>query len=87
MATFAARRLHAMIDNTAHIVAIEMLAAAQGIDFLRPLTSSAPVEALHARLRQDCASMPADHYLAPDIERTAALVQAGALKAQGSPRF
>jgi len=81
MATFAARRLHAMLDNTAHIVAIEMLAAAQGIDFLRPLRSSAAVEALHARLRQDCASSPADHYLAPDIERAATLVQEGALRA------
>ncbi len=83
MATFAARRLHAMLDNTAHIIAIEFLAAAQGIDFLRPLTSSAPVEALHARLRQDCASSPADHYLAPDIERAAALVQGGALRVGG----
>jgi histidine ammonia-lyase len=87
MATFAARRLHAMLDNTAHIVAIEMLAAAQGIDFLRPLQSSAPVEALHTRLRADCASSPADHYLAPDIERAAALVQAGVLVAPGAPRF
>jgi histidine ammonia-lyase len=87
MATFAARRLHAMLDNTAHIVAIEMLAAAQGIDFLRPLQSSAPIEALHTRLRADCASSPADHYLAPDIERAAALVQAGVLTAPGAPRF
>ena len=87
MATFAARRLHAMLDNTAHIIAIELLAAAQGIDFLRPLQSSAPVEALHTRLRADCASSPADHYLAPDIERAAALVQAGVLKAEGAPGF
>lgn len=87
MATFAARRLHAMIDNTSHIVAIEMLAAAQGIDFLRPLQSSAPVEALHTRLRADCASSPADHYLAPDIERAAALVQAGVLVSPHAPRF
>ncbi|MFG6459631.1 histidine ammonia-lyase [Roseateles sp. BYS96W] len=87
MATFAARRLHAMLDNTAHIVAIELLAAAQGIDFLRPLQSSAPVEALHQRLRADCASSPADHYLAPDIERAAALVQAGALRAPHAPGF
>lgn len=87
MATFAARRLHAMLDNTAHIVAIELLAAAQGIDFLRPLQSSAAIEALHARLRADCASSPADHYLAPDIERAAALVQAGSLKAPHAPGF
>ncbi|MDR7297888.1 histidine ammonia-lyase [Pelomonas aquatica] len=87
MATFAGRRLHAMLDNTAHIIAIEMLAAAQGIDFLRPLQSSAPVEALHTRLRADCASSPADHYLAPDIERAAALVQAGVLQPPHAPRF
>ena len=37
MATFAARRLQPMIANTAHILGIELLAAAQGIDFLRPL--------------------------------------------------
>jgi histidine ammonia-lyase len=37
MATFAARRLQPMIRNTAHILGIELLAAAQGIDFLRPL--------------------------------------------------
>jgi histidine ammonia-lyase len=87
MATFAARRLHAMLDNTAHIVAIELLAAAQGIDFLRPLASSPAVEALHARLRQDCASAPADHYLAPDIERAAALVQGGSLRSPDGPAF
>ena len=38
MATFAARRLQPMIANTAHILGIELLAAAQGIEFLRPLT-------------------------------------------------
>jgi len=79
MATFAARRLHAMLDNTTHIVAIELLAAAQGIDFLRPLRSSAPLERLHALLRQDCPTMPQDHYLAPDIERAFALVGSGRL--------
>ncbi|WP_374661078.1 histidine ammonia-lyase [Inhella sp.] len=85
MATFAARRLHAMLDNTGHILAIEFLAAAQGIDFLRPLASSPPLEALHASLRQHCASMPADHYLAPDIERANALLWQGTLRAAGAP--
>ncbi len=40
MATFAARRLQPMIANVAHILGIEWLAAAQGIEFLRPLASS-----------------------------------------------
>ena len=52
MATFAARRLQPMIANTAHILGIELLAAAQGIEFLRPLASSAALEAAHALLRE-----------------------------------
>ena len=79
MATFAARRLQPMIANTAHILAIELLAAAQGIEFLRPLASSPPLEAAHALLRAQCAAMPSDRYLAPDIERATALVRDGAL--------
>ncbi|HEY1089627.1 MAG TPA: histidine ammonia-lyase [Burkholderiaceae bacterium] len=81
MATFAARRLAAMLDNTAHIVAIELLAAAQGIEFLRPLRSSAALEEAHALLRRVCPPMPDDHYLAPDIERAFALVNGDALVA------
>ena len=87
MATFAARRLQPMIANTAHILAIELLAAAQGIEFLRPLASSPPLEAAHALLRGQCAAMPTDRYLAPDIERATALVRdgcAGARPAHGS---
>jgi len=81
MATFAARRLANMLDNTAHIVAIELLAAAQGVEFLRPLASSGPLEAAHARLRRDCPAMPEDHYLAPDIEHARALVDSGEIGA------
>jgi histidine ammonia-lyase len=79
MATFAARRLQPMISNVAHILGIELLAAAQGIEFLRPLTSSAVLEQAHALLRQHCAAMPTDRHLAPDIEAATALVHQGAL--------
>jgi histidine ammonia-lyase len=79
MATFAARRLQAMIDNTAHILGIELLAAAQGIDFLRPLRSSPALEQAHALLRQQVPAMQEDRYLAPDIAHAAALVRDGAL--------
>ncbi len=79
MATFAARRLQPMIANTAHILGIELLAAAQGIEFLRPLTSSPALEAVHARLREVCPSVERDRYLAPDIERATALVTDGSL--------
>jgi len=79
MATFAARRLQPMIRNTAHILGIELLAGAQGIEFLRPLTSSPALEQAHALLRQHCPAMPTDRYLAPDIEAATALVTDGAL--------
>jgi histidine ammonia-lyase len=79
MATFAARRLQPMIANVAHILGIEWLAAAQGIEFLRPLSSSPPLEAAHALLRQQCPAMPGDRYLAPDIEAATALVHDGSL--------
>src|SRR5262249_11114613 len=52
MATFAARRLSDMSENTATIVAIELLAAAQGVDFRRPLKTSAPLEEAHALVRK-----------------------------------
>jgi histidine ammonia-lyase len=79
MATFAARRLQPMIANTAHILGIELLAAAQGIEFLRPMKSSAPIEAAHALLRTQCPSIDRDRYLAPEIERATALVTSGRL--------
>jgi histidine ammonia-lyase len=79
MATFAARRLQPMIANVAHILAIEWLAAAQGIEFLRPLASSPPLEAAHALLRRVCPAMMSDRYLAPDIEAAYARVVDGSL--------
>jgi histidine ammonia-lyase len=79
MATFAARRLQPMIENVAHILGIELLAAAQGVDFLRPLQSSPPLEQAHAMLRATCPAMMEDRYLAPDIATASALVRSGRL--------
>ncbi|MBZ8140053.1 histidine ammonia-lyase [Rubrivivax gelatinosus] len=79
MATFAARRLQPMIANVARILGIEWLAAAQGIEFLRPLASSAPLEAAHTLLRESSPAIDVDRYLAPDIELAGSLVAGGAL--------
>ena len=81
MATFAARRLQPMIDNVAHILGIEWLAAAQGIEFLRPLASSPPLEAAHRLLREACPAVSTDRFLAPDIEAATALVRGRSLSA------
>jgi histidine ammonia-lyase len=77
MATFAARRLHTMLDNTAGVVGIEWLCAAQALEFHRPLKSSDVIEALHARLRAKVARLSVDRLMAPDIEAATALVEQG----------
>jgi histidine ammonia-lyase len=79
MATFAARRLQPMIANVAHILGIELLAAAQGIEFLRPLRSSDALESVHQGLRESCPAMGQDRFLAPDIEAATGLVTDGSL--------
>jgi histidine ammonia-lyase len=67
MATFAARRLAPMAENTRGVLAIELLAAAQGIDFRRPLRSSPALEQAHALLRKRVAFYDHDRHFAPDI--------------------
>ena len=80
MATFAARRLGEMAENTSTIVAIELLAAAQGIDFRRPLKTSAPLEKAHAIIRKAAAHLDGDRFLAHDIEAVTPLVASGAFR-------
>jgi histidine ammonia-lyase len=81
MATFAARRLQPMLHNTAHIVGIELLAAAQGIEFLRPLKSSAPLESLHAQIRSASPAMMQDRSLAADMTALQKRVASGNISA------
>jgi len=87
MATFAARRLDQMAHNTAVIVGIELLAAAQGIEFHRPLLSSQHLEHVHAQLRSQVAPYDADRFFAPDIEAARRLVVDGALSASCKELF
>jgi histidine ammonia-lyase len=79
MATFAALRLQPMIANVAHILAIELLAAGQGIEFLRPLQSSTPLEEAHALLRSVSAPIDRDRRLSTEIEAATRLVLDGSL--------
>ncbi|MBI2262243.1 MAG: histidine ammonia-lyase [Caulobacterales bacterium] len=77
MATHGARRLLDMAENTATVVAIELLAAAQGIEFHRPLASSPALEQVFAIVREAAAAYGSDHYFAPDIARATDGVRAG----------
>ncbi len=77
MATHAARRLTPMVNNAAAVVGIELLAAAQGIDFHRPAQSSASLEQVHAAIRADVPFYAADRYFAPDIQAAQFWVKSG----------
>ncbi|MFE8647110.1 histidine ammonia-lyase [Sphingomonas sp. NCPPB 2930] len=68
MATFGARRLAEMADNTAVVVGIEAMGAAQGIELKRGLRSSPLLEAAFADLRRRVAFLDQDRFLAPDVE-------------------
>ncbi|HRD68702.1 MAG TPA: histidine ammonia-lyase [Legionella sp.] len=67
MATNAARRLHEMNDNTATILAIELLAACQGLEFHKPLTSSVHLNRIYDEVRSVVSHYDKDRYFAPDI--------------------
>ena len=81
MATGAALRLSDMAEQVAGVIAIEALAAAQGIGFHRPLRSSVPIEAAYALIRTIAAPWEEDRIMAPDIAAATALVEQGALAA------
>lgn len=74
MATHAARRLDDIGGNVATIIGIELLAAAQGMDFHRPLKSSKILEELHGKIRNMVKFYEQDRYFAPDIEAAKGLV-------------
>ena len=79
MAAHGARRLHGMVANASAIVGIELLAAAQGCDFHRPLRSSAALEAVRGALRARVPTLADDRYLHPDMEAATDLVRTGAV--------
>ncbi|MCB1378593.1 MAG: histidine ammonia-lyase [Alphaproteobacteria bacterium] len=79
MATHGARRLAQMNANLARIIAIELMAAAEGIDFRRPLKTSAALEETHGLIRARAAHRAEDREFATDTEAVAALIEGAGL--------
>lgn len=77
MATHGARRLILMNANLARIVAIEMMAAVEGIDFRRPLKSSPVLEQAHALVRKVAHPRPEDRGFSDEIEAVAGQIESG----------
>ncbi len=85
MSAFAARRLGEMASNTAGIVAVELLAAAQGLDFRTPLKTSSRLEEAKALLRGKVAFYDRDRWFSPDIEAAQDLIESSAYAGFLSP--
>ncbi|WP_230280641.1 histidine ammonia-lyase [Croceicoccus sp. Ery15] len=81
MAAHGARRLAEMAVNAANVIAIEALAAAQGMDFHASLKSSTALEAARGLVRSEVPTLSDDRYFHPDMERAATLVLSGQLAA------
>ena len=77
MAMGAAVKLRRILHNVRHVLAVELMCGAQGIDFRRPLRSSAGVERAYAGVRGLVPRLEADRVLGPDIEALAGAVATG----------
>ena len=84
MAAHGARRLLGMVENAIAVIAIELLAAAQGCDFHGPLTCNPPLEAARAVLRARVPHLGDDRHFHPDIAQAIDLVRSGAVIAAAS---
>jgi histidine ammonia-lyase len=77
MGMTAAWKAERVLADATRIVAIELLAAAQGLEFLKPLRPGKGVARVFTALRRESAALTDDRPLTADIERVAAAVRAG----------
>jgi len=82
MAMGAAWKLRRVVQNVRHVLAIELLCASQGLDFRRPLRSSAPVEKAHSIVRALVPSLDRDRPVSPDIVLVAGAIAEGRFTAE-----
>jgi histidine ammonia-lyase len=79
MGTSAARKARQVLRNTEAVLGIELMCAAQALEFLKPLRPGLGVERAYRLVRERIAPLEADRVLAPDIEAAASLVRSGVL--------
>lgn len=77
MAAHGAVRLGRMVANLERILGVELLCAAQGVEFRTPLTTSAPLTKVVETLRKSIDRVTDDRYMAPDLEAAAKMIGAG----------
>jgi histidine ammonia-lyase len=81
MGVTAAHKAAAVVANTSRVLGVELIAAAEALEFRRPLRSSPALEAVHERLRTRVGPRETDRILGPDIEAAASLIASGEILA------
>ena len=79
MGVTAARHAAQVVQNTAQVLAIELISATAGLDCGEPLRPGRGVEAAYEAIREVVPPLTADRYLAPDLRATERLVSSGGL--------
>jgi histidine ammonia-lyase len=83
MAPIAARKAGQIARNTAGVVAVELIAAAQGLDYHAPLKTSPKLQAVHARVRELSPHLVSDRYWADEMRALQDAILAGQIGAEG----
>jgi histidine ammonia-lyase len=84
MALTAAWKLRRVVRNVRYVLAMELLAAAQGLDYRKPLRPGRGVGRAHEVVRRHVTTLDADRSVSPDIERLADVIAAGEFVPLGS---
>ena len=79
MGTIAARQAAEIVANVTNVIAIEFLAATQGLDFLDPLRSSEALEAVRKVIRSEVKHLKSDRRLSLDVAKVVQMVKDGRL--------
>ena len=86
MATYAARRLLAMCNNLERVIAIELLAASQGLDFRLPLKTSNSLQCIHQKIRATVPRLEQDRSFYAEIEAVGNLISRGEITSASSAK-
>jgi histidine ammonia-lyase len=81
MGMTSALKFRQIVDNAEKVLAIELISAAQALDYRLPLQPAQPIQKAVSQIRHNVRSLAEDRVLAPDIEALAAALRAGAFDA------
>lgn len=84
MACHGARRLGQMNANLMRIVGIELLTAAQGVEFRAPLKTSPALREVIAKLRKDIPALAEDRFMADDLATSGEIIRQGKIRTEKS---